>query len=530
MISKKLLKFVGFFALTGIVACETEFSEVGSDVIGDDLFSFEKYQAQNLSAKTQEIGIVNTRNLPVNSLGSYTDIFGSQKAHIVTQLEMSGDNANDFTNITTNPTIDSVYIYIPYETSSASTNSDGSTSYELKNIFGNGSIDLKVFENKYLLTTADPGNNFNTQYYYSDQKSVFDSNKGNTQLNNSSDNSQNSEFVFSNKEIVLYQYNSDGTVKKDSNNQPIVKERIKPGLWLDLDKNYFQDIFFANNKYSTIYNNSILKEYFKGLYFRVDNNNGNALAQLLLTKGEFVIKYSQDKVSGVSGERESKTISLKMGTAGQTDDEGSTATSVNLFENIKSSDYDNALSLTNSPLIWLKGNNASYSKISVFGEDSNANGKPDELDEIIANEWKINQAVLTVSLEENLSSGSNKPERLFLYDIKNNTVLADYTIDQSTNPLKNIYGGLFNPTTKQYQFRITNYINNLVKNDSTNFDLGLVVANDISNTFFNVVKNETTKKIPLTSTMFPFGTVLYGPNHSDVNKKMKLEIYYAKQK
>ena len=525
MISKKLISgIVGIFGLSVIVACDTDFNELGSEIIGNEQFQFEKYNVQQLSARTALADAVNTRNLSVNSLGYYDDqLFGGHKAHIVTQLEMSDDAS--FTNITNNPVIDSVYVYIPFTLSNSVGQTDGSTNYELSNVFGTDSFDLKVYENGYFLTTADPSNNFGSQFYYSDQKSTFDNNRVSPVLNNSSKTEQNTAFKFSKNEIILYKYNADGTPQLDSSNQPVVKERKKPGIWLDLDKNHFQNKLFANNSYKTLLNNSLFKDFFRGLYFQTNDATGNALAQLDLSGGELVIIYKEEDPANTANTRR-KTITLKMGNTSNSES-SQNSTSVNLFENTYSSEFLNALNDANNPLIWLKGNHATYSSIKLFGSDTNNSGKPDELEEIIAKNWMVNQAVLTVNIDQNTFGTDLKtaPNRLYLYDIKNNKVLIDYSLDITTSPLKSTYGGILNTNSKQYQFRITDYVSNLIKKDSTNFELGLVVANDITNSIFNVTK--TNQKIPLTSTMFPFGTVLYGPNHSGPNK-MKLDIYYTK--
>lgn len=526
MSSKRIIAgILGMFAMGAIVSCETDFNEIGSEIIGNDQFQFEKYTVENLLATTQVAQAVNTRNLPINSLGYYDDqLFGSHTAHIVTQVEL--EQADAFTKVGSNPVIDSVYVYIPYQVSSASSQTNGSTDYTLNQVYGNATFELKVYENGYFLTTADPTNNFGNQYYYSDQKDIFDANIVSSALNNSTKTSQNSAFKFSKDEIILYKYNADGTPQVDDSNQPIIKERKKPGIWLDLDKNYFQNRFFASNNHQSILNNSLFKEYFRGLYFQTNNPTGNALAQLDLSKAEMVIIYKENAPDSTT-EKVRKTITMRMGNL--TGNNPVSATSVNLFENSYSSEYLSALENANNPLIWLKGNEASYTNIQLFGADSNNNGTPDELEAIKTNNWLINQAVLTLTVDTNTfgSSTTTAPPRLFLYDFKNNQVIADYTKDQTTNPDKVIYGGLLNATTNQYQFRITEYVSNLIKKDSTNFDLGLVVASDISNTVFNIIKNEDTK-IPLSSTTFPFGTVIYGPNHSS-NNRMKLDIYYTNQ-
>lgn len=511
---KKISAFLGL--TIAISACETDFSPIGSDMIDNDLIGFEKYTVQQLHAQTQHANDVNTRDFITNSLGHLEDnTFGNHTAHLVAQVGLP--KQNPFPTIGENPVIDSVYLYIPFKT-------DGLTNKNPR-VIGNATFDLKVVENGYLLSTSNPNNNFNTQFYFSEQKNIFDQNQGAVKLNNSNNTKQNTSFEFSTESIKLYQYKANGELVKDDNGNPKVKETKEAGLWLDLDKNYFQNKFFSNNKYKTLINQNLFQEYFRGLYFQVNNPSGSALAQFDLSKGNLVFVYKQDN-SNNSG-RERKEISFSLG---KDTSEGSVINNITvaLFENQYSGNYLAALSQTNNPLIWLKGVHPSYAKISLFGNDSNNNGKPDELETIIQNKWLINQAVLTLTVDTQTADNTNSyPNRLFLYDFKNNKVIEDYTKDQSTNPIKAIYSGIYNSNTKKYQFRITNYIKSLIEKDSTNYELGLVVADDISNPLFNYRKEN--KKIPLTASESPLGTVIYGPNHSDTNKKMKLEIYYTKK-
>src|SRR5690606_3343463 len=101
-------------------------------------------------------------------------IYGNHTAHIVTQVEMSA--ASDFQNVGVNPVIDSVYLYIPYSIKKSTPITGGATDYELDKVYGNGSFDLKVYENGYFLTVADPSNDFSNKYYYADEKEMFDNN------------------------------------------------------------------------------------------------------------------------------------------------------------------------------------------------------------------------------------------------------------------------------------------------------------------------------------------------------------------
>ena len=534
MKSRSIVNFLFLAALSvTAIACDEEFTEMGSEIIDSDQFGFDKYLVQNISTTNTEGSIANTRNLPVNNFGVYThSSFGKTSAHFVTQLEMK-DNSN-LTSIGANPVLDSVYVYIPFTSSVASTDSDGNKTYNVSNIYGNGKFSLNVYENGYYLRASDPNNGFETQFYYADEKSIFDQHKkglnGNERLNNTEDTAQNTEFQFNKNEIKLYAYKADGSPQTDTNGKPVVKERLAPGIWLDLDKNYFQNKFFANNKNQSILNNGVLKEYFRGLYFEaIDAYNQNAFAQLNLTKGKVVFIYKQDGTVDTETnqpKRERKTLEFNIGYDSSTS-ATNTATTVNLLNN--NFDLDN----NSTGNIWLKGGgNSSYATISLFGNDSDNSGKADELEEIISKKWLINQALLTLYVDHTATGLDtiSTPKQLFLYDFKNNKVLVDYTTDTSTN--KSVYGGTLNNKNKsvyKYQFKITDHINNLIQKDSTNVPLGLVVANDINHVVMNPLK-ATDKKLPLTTVMNPFGTVIYAPNASDSDLRMKLEIYYTKEK
>lgn len=534
MKKKSIVKFLLFSALlVTATSCEQEFTEMGAEVIDNDQFGFDKYLVQNISTTNSESAVANTRNLPVNNLGVYThSAFGKTTAHFVTQIEMK--NNTDLSTIGNNPVLDSVYVYIPFTSSVSSTDSEGNRSFNVSNLYGNGKFMLNVYENGYYLRATDPNNNFDTQFYYADEKSTFDQYKkgvgGTGRLNNSTNTAQNTEFTFNKNEIKLFAYKADGTLQEE-NGKPKVKERLTPGIWLDLDKNYFQTKFFAADKHKSIINNGLLKEYFRGLYFEaVDTNNQNALAQLDLSKGKVVFVY---KVDGAidsqtnQPKRERKTYEFNIGFLDSTST-AKTATTVNLLE----SNFD----LENNSVgnLWIKGGGkSSYATISLFGNDSDNSGKADELETLINNKWLINQALLTLYVDHTATGLDtiSSPKQLFLYDYKNNKVIADYLNDTSTTG-KLIYGGVLNKSNKsvhKYQFRVTDHINNLIQKDSTNVPLGLVVANDINNAIMNPVKGSN-KKIPMTATMNPFGTVLYAPNASNSDVRMKLEIYYTKEK
>ena len=135
------------------------------------------------------------------------------------------------------------------------------------------------------------------------------------------------------------------------------------------------------------------------------------------------------------------------------------------------------------------------------------------------------------------------PQRIYLYDFKNSKVLADYSDATSASNSKNdrfIFGGILSKETNangvqySYKFRITEHIRNLVRKDSTNVDLGLVVTENINRSNFYSVRDKTKipSKAPMASVMNPLGTIVFGnnipSNSADYEKRIKFEVYYTK--
>jgi hypothetical protein len=174
------------------------------------------------------------------------------------------------------------------------------------------------------------------------------------------------------------------------------------------------------------------------------------------------------------------------------------------------------------------------------------------LEYIRAQNWLINDAVLTFTIDRDKMSGTMadpdhlEPNRLYLYDLTNRRPLIDYSSDVTTNSAnpklsKYIHGGIIERDGDkrgiQYRFRITNHLRNLVRTDvdSTNVRLGLVVTESIgnvTNAYRESAVPASIDRVPAASVSNRLGTVLYGSNVSgdDAAKRVKLTIYYTKKK
>lgn len=534
-----------FFCLTAalFVSCDKDFNEIGSDIVGDDHFGI-RDTAITVVAFNQKLGpvqtsnlnslVVNVTNLPISALGYYNNpVFGKTTASFVTQLELSSPNPT----IGDNPVVKKVELTIPYFSVLKETNDDGSHVYRLDSIRGESKIKLSIHASNYFLRDLDPATGFQTaQKYYSDQagsfNNVYDPLRT-ERLNDSIAVSQNDEFFFDPAEIVTH--------KLDDNGNVVVDKRIAPEMKLSLNKQFFTDKIFGSAAAGKLATNNAFKEWFRGLYFKVENAasspNQGSLGMINFKQGKITITYEVDGED--AGTRVTKTMEIKL-----------TGNSLNVYENEDSPTYLNAVSgadpVNGDEKLYLKGNEGSMAIIDLFG--------PGELATVKNKGWLVNEANLTFYVDKGAMSPAgpdekaSEPRRIYLYDLNNHRPLIDYYTDVTTvgnNPKNNkyIHGGIMEVDSDKrgtrYKIRITNHIRNLIGKDSTNVRLGLVVTESINNitnaslkTPISLISPSATislDRVPAASVVNPLGTILYG-TRSNVpeNKKLKLEIFYTK--
>ncbi|WP_294733923.1 DUF4270 domain-containing protein [uncultured Flavobacterium sp.] len=510
------------FALTVIlfVACDTEYNDVGANIINDDIHHTTTRYEANVIATDIGTGAVQSNNLPINLLGAYNNpVFGKTIAQFVSQVELESVNPSLY-----NPVIDSVYIYIPYYSTLESTNEEGEGVYALDSIYGDldSQFKLSVYENNYFLRDTDPGSgDASVQQYYSDEKSLVEANRGTTLLNNATDTSQNNEFKYSIKEIE----------RKYSGNN--VAETFAPGMFLYLDKDFFQDKILNVGESGNLLNNNVFREYFRGLYFQVEQiGDQSVIGMPRFNQGKITIKYTDNKVD-LNGEpleeTEKKTITLNL--VGNT---------INFFDNTYSSTFTDAI--TNNDLVngderlYVKGGSGSIATLDILDDTDIAT--------LQAERVLINEANLTFFIDQEAMNDVKEPIRIYLYDLTNKRPLYDYSIDGTSNRSfpklgKFVHGGIIeydeNDKGLGYKIRLTNHVSNIINKDSTNIQLGLVVTEDINTITNAALKNYFTtgetevKTVPVSSVTHPFGTVLYGSNNNvPQDKRLKLEIFYTK--
>ena len=585
---KKIAVLFSVFAMV-FISCDQDFNTIGADLVGDEHFDFDQYIVQGLKAYSKPTGEVQTNNLPINPLGFYNNpVFGQTKANFVTQLSLAVSQPKFGTSVQ----VENVTLYIPYFSKVKTINSDGSKVYSLDSIYGadfESKMKLSVYENGYYINGLDPNNNFETsQRYFSDGSSNgtvidFDNLKrgndgsGNsvqngTRLNDSPNTAENDQFFFNKEEIVVYKtkLNTSGVleyVDADGNiltNQTdvtlrIVKERLAPGIYLTLNREFFKKKILDASA-SNLYNNNDFRQYFKGLYFKMEQNIGEAgaMAMLNFNNAKLNVNFSSVDDGAVAGTvATSKTFILNAGlNAG-----GST---VSLQNFTPSSDYSTGLGLSNQVTgsdanLYVKGGNGSVVFLDVFGDDllnadltPDANGIPDELEALRKKGWLINDAYLEFYIDKSkmaLNSKYQEAERLYLYDATNQKALVDYSYDSSTstNSKRNklVHGGIIERDDTsdkkgvKYKIRITQHINNLLNSTNENFNknvkLGLCVTENIALTGNYYYKTPMAfssgpniEFFPVSSIIAQQGVVLHGTASADPAKKLKLTIHFTK--
>lgn len=547
---KIVLKSALLLSVMFLISCDQDFNTIGSDVIGDDHFGLEKKEDVNVIAYTKSTGQVQSNNLPSNMLGYYSDpFFGTTKASFVTQLTLASVNPNfgfeaDIT------TTDSVYLYVPYLSKQTATGSGNEpNTYELNSTYGEdfetATFDLKIYKSDYFL--RDFGTNpEERQKYYSGatDRSLVEANLDGVPLNEFTGAlaSETTAFKFSKEEIIIYKRNAAGDFLDSSGNVTtdesarVVSQRLAPGMWINLDPLRFKDIIL-NASSSDLINNNIFKEYFKGLYFQMTENNPDedALAYLDFSKGYIMMQYHSKDTDEATAEVKKKSVRINM-----------TGNTINFFQNNFSSAYETALNNSNSTtgdeLLYMKGNDGSVVFIDLFGPDTDANDVPDQLEQLRSEKILVNDAFLTFYVK---NDGQKNATRIYLYDATNNAPLLDYIFDSSTatDPKNNklLFGGILEVDEDnedlgvRFKIRIRSHINNIINGDNPdtnkNVRLGLSVTDNIANSssydVFDSV-NFGNEKLPIASIISPLGTIVYGNTTTDESKKLKLEIYYTK--
>lgn len=429
-----------------------------------------------------------------------------------------------------NPDTDGDGILDGEDTESINPNA-GATIYELDSLMGNfdAKFKLKVSELEYFLRPYDPENNFESYQKYYSSNNIPDNFSGTVLFDD--------EIEINSNELVFY--NEDDPETEEDDESETVKERLTPRIRVPLDNDFFQSKILNKEGSSDLANTENFKLFFKGIVVDAYDFSDPLLMILNFSEAEIRIVYEYQKYD-----------------KNDTDDDISDDVIESIEENymlnlngikLNSFKHDNYPTIitdaindtiNNAETVYLKGGEGIMAEIELF-KDNDGN---DVLEEIRNKEWLVNEANISIYINKDMLSSSGgiiEPARLYLYDIDNKAPLIDYFIDNSAGAKdyqnKIVHGGSIeldeDKNGLMYKIRISEHIKNVIRKDSTNVKLGLVVSSDISNSMNIEVKNkESMTFTPTSSAINPLGTVLIGPSPSAeyYKKRMRLDLYYTK--
>ena len=406
---------------------------------------------------------------------------------------------------------------------------DGSTVYDIDSLIGNidATFKIKIQELDYYLRDYDPNNNFETfQKYYSDDHFIKDfTNK-----------ILHDDFVaLDTSEITIYEEDDPDTDEVDEST--LVKERLSPRIIIPLDIPFFQSKIIDKEGSIDLLNQDNFNLYIKGLLLSAYDFSDDLLMILDYDNARIKITYEYDVYN--DNDTTDDTSDDVIDKAEKDFEILLAGNQINLIKkgNFIQPILDNVSLGENLKTGYLKGGQGAMLELDLFTENNGVN----ILDEIKSKGWLINEANLTVYIDQKTIrsyGGLVEPSRLYLYDMETQTPLIDYFVDNTTgqkeSDKKINHDGLIQYDSDKkgvkYKIRISEYIKNIIRNDSISNKLGLVVSSSIDNSQnLELRDNIGLNIIPITSAVNPLGTIIYGPNPDQENydKRLRLELYYT---
>ena len=548
-----LFKSVCCLSLIFIIqACDNEFSEIGTGIVGTPGFEI-KNGSYPVKTYNKKMTPFKSDGLAENLLGYYYDpLFGGSKVDFVGQLAPR-TFAPDFGDATA---LDSVVLTIPY--TSTTEIGETTTTYALDYLYGSDPIKLSIYKNNYYLRAFDPNADLDSpQNYYSNGTLAQGETIGASDLEGQLIYHDNDYFP-SAVSIDLWEDNEETDVFE-------VASTLQPSLRVHLFSptgensnplaTFWDDLIFSKEEDDVLSSSSNFYEYFRGLYFKAESitPTGGNLMQMDFSSSDanVTIYYSYEETINV--DEQTSTIILQ----GEYE-MNFTGNRVNIFDNTFNASVlqtinDTTTDAEGDDYLYLKGGEGSMAVVELFADEA-GNSEEDQKNEfrevndgLVTVKRLINEAYLEFYIDET-QSNSDLPNRVYLYDLDNNIPMADFFLDQTVNTTSSDskFTHLVPLSTetsadgteqKKYKIRLTEHLNNIIIDDSTNVKLGLVVSSNVGaantrgfQTSIDVGIDSditTIEGVPTGTVLSPKSVVLHGSNSPVAAKRVKLNIYYT---
>lgn len=520
-------KLLGILTLVlfAFFACENDYNSLESDIQGIDNFNTDSDKFA-VVAYNKKVKPVQTNGLPSHFLGVYTDpIYGQSVTNIITQV--SPNSSNDYDpDFGLNPQFKYAYLTIPYYSKEIGSNSSGDKLYELDSLYGSSPVKLSIYRTNYFLRDYNPeSEDAIAQLYYSNNFE-YDNYLGELLY-------EEDEFYPTYSEMVIEEEDEDGVLEEVN--------RIAPALRVPLlnpNDNFWETLLFDKQGMPELSNANNFKDYFRGLYIKVEPVNGEGhtiMLNFISSSASLTVYYNNENPDTGEIVRNNKFV---MGFRGNR----ASVTYKDPTNNVIDNANNNADVVNGDQNLYLKGGEGSIAVVNLF-EDPDVlaefnllykdnNGNPSRL---------INEANLIFYVDQSATTNvleDQEPNRVILYDIKNNVPIVDYFFDlttSTTNPIdsKLNYSSLLERDASgngvKYKIRLTEHLNNILLRDSINFQLGLYITTNINEiSRADILNEDELEGLPMGTILAPKGTVLHGSNlNVPEDKRLQLEIYYT---
>jgi len=541
------LNFIRILILLLVLSsCEKDFASFDSGVINsENAINFSTNNVEyTLTNRSEKINPVQTNNLPSFLIGSYKHPqYGISSGSFVGQMVPDEYN-HDFGD---NVVLDSVVLTMPFYSRGVDTSEEGDITYEIDSVYGNSPVKISVFRNNFFLRTFDPFSDFDTsQRYFSNgslsNSEIIDETQLEGELLYEIEN-----FTASAEQINLTEIDTSGN--------PFVSQRLAPALRFKLNNpndNFWESNFFENEENPELTNEPNFKDFFRGLYIKVENIGADGTMMLLnlaSSNSKLTIHYTSDNTTigdsdtGSVDEIETNQHEYVMNFSGNL---------VNIFNNETLIDVSAMEQINGNENIYLRGGEGIISTLDLFS-GTTMNDIGEEVSEFehfkdffyddISDEPKriINEAYIEFFVNQNFSN-NDEPDRIYIYNYKQNSALIDYFLDQSVSsttlnakinhlvPL--IRDSLSDDRGIKYKIRITEHLNNLILRDSSNTKLAIGVISDIASVQnFKILDDESgyfeSKNLAAGIILSPKGTILHGNLSAEIEKRPKIKVYYT---
>lgn len=537
-----LRAFACVFVLVLAVACTNDFGDVGTGLVG--VVNFETRQTMEIDVvsytKSIEDG-VQTNALPAGAFGVYKDdVYGESTVSVLTQVTLGRLNP-DFGDETV---IDSVFFTLPYFSTLLDTDEDGNSTYELDSVFRNtGPMKLSVYRSNYFLNNLDPSTDFqDPAVYYSNDIDNFAGIEGHALFVIDSFVPVSDQIILTELEVL------DEDAEPDAVADTLVKARLVPALRVPLDTLYFRENILDKEGDEMLLNQNNFNNYFRGIYIKAEPLDGKGSYIIFDYEAASIVTYysfTGDDDSAGDGEATDDGFgSLNLGLGGVQIIDLKTTYNPEIL-----AAYEQTDTVNGDESLYLKGGAGSIAMVDLFGPDVNGDDIEDQLEELRSCNVIVNEANLIFYVDqEKVAAGSGipEPERVFIYDFDNNATLIDGEIDQTSGfngPVGtrvNHLGRIVRETEDDestpgvsYRIRLTQHINNIINNDSTNVRLALAVSQNVTTLNSAIIggtldeSRQNIERLPVGTVLSQESTILHGSESLNETKRLKLRISYT---